>query len=305
MSKVEAILSQLKEVAANPKKAMDDYKAETGKGAVGIMPIYAPEEMVHATGYLPMGIWGAQGKQISKARTYLPAFACSIMQQIMELQCEGAYDDLAAVLFSVPCDTLKCLSQKWKGANADKVIVFTHPQNRGLEAANQFLVTEYELVKKQLEAYLGVKITNAALENSIAIYNENRAVMREFVKVAADYPQVISAVDRHAVFKARQFMLKEKHTALVKELIEEIKAMPVQVRRLLLQVSCWSPTRFWKSSTNSSWLSLMTIWLRNPDRFVLTFWTAKKALCTEWQKHGSRCMVAPLQQIQRKAVARC
>ena len=223
MSKVEAILSQLKEVAANPKKAMDDFKAETGKGAVGIMPIYAPEEMVHATGYLPMGIWGAQGKQISKARTYLPAFACSIMQQIMELQCEGAYDDLAAVLFSVPCDTLK-----WKGANADKVIVFTHPQNRGLEAANQFLVTEYELVKKQLEAYLGVKITNAALENSIAIYNENRAVMREFVKVAADYPQVISAVDRHAVFKARQFMLKEKHTALVKELIEEIKAMPVQ-----------------------------------------------------------------------------
>lgn len=226
MSKVEAILSQLKDIAANPKKAMDDYKAETGKGAVGIMPIYAPEEMVHATGYLPMGIWGAQGKTISKARTYLPPFACSIMQQVMELQCEGAYDDLAAVLFSVPCDTLKCLSQKWKGTSP--VIVFTHPQNRGLEAANTFLVKEYELVKAQLEHYLEVKITNADLERSIAIYNENRAVMREFVKVAADYPQVIDAVSRHAVFKARQFMLKEKHTELVKELIAEVKAMPVQ-----------------------------------------------------------------------------
>lgn len=226
MSKVEAILKQLADVAANPKKAMDDYKAETGKGAVGIMPIYAPEEMVHATGYLPMGIWGAQGKTISKARTYLPPFACSIMQQVMELQCEGAYDDLAAVLFSVPCDTLKCLSQKWKGTSP--VIVFTHPQNRGLEAANKFLVKEYELVKAQLEHYLGVTITNAALERSIAIYNENRQVMREFVKVAADYPQVIDAVSRHAVFKARQFMLKEKHTELVKELIAEVKAMPVQ-----------------------------------------------------------------------------
>lgn len=226
MSKVEAILSQLKDIAANPKKAMDDYKAETGKGAVGIMPIYAPEEMVHATGYLPMGIWGAQGKTISKARTYLPPFACSIMQQVMELQCEGAYDDLAAVLFSVPCDTLKCLSQKWKGTSP--VIVFTHPQNRGLEAANKFLVKEYELVKAQLEHYLGVTITNAVLERSIAIYNENRQVMREFVKVAADYPQVIDAVSRHAVFKARQFMLKEKHTELVKELIAEVKAMPVQ-----------------------------------------------------------------------------
>ena len=90
------------------------------------------------------------------------------------------------------------------------------------------LVKEYELVKAQLEHYLGVTITNAALERSIAIYNENRQVMREFVKVAAEYPQVIDAVSRHAVFKARQFMLKEKHTELVKELIAEVKAMPVQ-----------------------------------------------------------------------------
>ena len=44
MSKVEAILSQLKEVAANPKKAMDDYKAETGKGAVGIMLSTLPKK---------------------------------------------------------------------------------------------------------------------------------------------------------------------------------------------------------------------------------------------------------------------
>ncbi|MFI3175149.1 MAG: 2-hydroxyacyl-CoA dehydratase family protein [Bacillota bacterium] len=226
MSKVEAILSQLKEISENPKKALDDYKAATGKGAVGIMPIYAPEEMIHATGYLPMGIWGAQGKTVSKARTYLPPFACSIMQQVMELQCEGAYDELSAVLFSVPCDTLKCLSQKWKGTSP--VIVFTHPQNRGLEVANEFLVEEYELVKAQLEKILDVKITNLDIEKSIVVYNENRAVMREFVDLCAEYPQVINAVNRHAVFKARQFMLKEEHTKLVKELIAEVKAMPVQ-----------------------------------------------------------------------------
>lgn len=225
MSKYETILSQLKDVAANPKKAMDDYKAETGKGAIGILPLYAPEELVHATGYLPMGIWGGQ-KTITKARTYLPAFACSIMQQVMELQCEGAYDDLAAVLISVPCDTLKCLSQKWKGTSP--VIVFTHPQNRGLEAANKFLVEEYKIVKRKLEEIVGAPITNADIEASIKVYNENRAVMREFVKVAADYPQIIDPVSRHAVFKSRMFMEKSKHTALVKELIEEIKAMPVE-----------------------------------------------------------------------------
>ena len=225
MSRVDEILNQLKGIAADPKKAMNDYKEETGKGAIGIMPLYAPEELVYATGRLPMGIWGGQ-KAISKARAYLPPFACSIMQQVMELQCSGAYDELEAVVFSVPCDTLNCLSQKWKGTSP--VITFTHPQNRGLESANLFLVEEYKIVKDKLEQIVGAPITNAAIEDAITVYNENRAVMREFVKTAADYPQVVDPVARHAVFKSRMFMDKAKHTVLVKELIEEIKKSEIQ-----------------------------------------------------------------------------
>ena len=226
MRTVEEIIAELKAIADDPKKAMEDYKKETGKGAVGIMPVYCPEEIVHASGYLPMGMWGAQKKAISKARTYLPPFACSVMQSVMELQLEGAYDDLDAVIFSVPCDTLKCMSQKWHGKAP--VITFTHPQNRGLESANMFLVEEYKIVKDKLEQIVGETITNAAIENAITIYNENRAVMREFVKTAADYPQVIDPVARHAVFKSRMFMDKAKHTVIVKELIEEIKKADIK-----------------------------------------------------------------------------
>ena len=99
MRTAKEIINEFKAIADNPRKAMDDYKKETGKGAVGIMPVYCPEEIVHAAGYLPIGMWGAQKKQISKARTYLPPFACSIMQSVMELQLEGVYDDLEAVIF--------------------------------------------------------------------------------------------------------------------------------------------------------------------------------------------------------------
>ena len=88
MRTAKEIINEFKAIADNPRKAMDDYKKETGKGAVGIMPVYCPEEIVHAAGYLPIGMWGAQKKQISKARTYLPPFACSIMQSVMELQLE-------------------------------------------------------------------------------------------------------------------------------------------------------------------------------------------------------------------------
>ena len=226
MRTAKEIINEFKAIADNPRKAMDDYKKETGKGAVGIMPVYCPEEIVHAAGYLPIGMWGAQKKQISKARTYLPPFACSIMQSVMELQLEGVYDDLDAVIFSVPCDTLKCMSQKWHRPVPS--IVFTHPQNRKIakDAANVFAREEFAIVKAKLEDILDVHISNKALKNSIAVYNENRAACREFSDVAAEYAAVVTPSDRHAVIKARWFMEKSRHTALVKELIAALKAEP-------------------------------------------------------------------------------
>ena len=226
MRTAKEIINEFKAIADNPRKAMDDYKKETGKGAVGIMPVYCPEEIVHAAGYLPIGMWGAQKKQISKARTYLPPFACSIMQSVMELQLEGVYDDLEAVIFSVPCDTLQCKSQKWN--RPVPAIVFTHPQNRKIakDAANVFAREEFNIVKEKLEDILDVHISNKAIKNSIAVYNENRAACREFSDVAAEYAAVVTPSDRHAVIKARWFMEKSRHTALVKELIAALKAEP-------------------------------------------------------------------------------
>ena len=40
MRTIDSIIAELQAVASNPKKAMDDYKKATGKGAVGIMPLF-------------------------------------------------------------------------------------------------------------------------------------------------------------------------------------------------------------------------------------------------------------------------
>lgn len=219
MDRIREIINTLDACVKNPKQAIIKHKELTSKGAVGVMPLYAPEEIIYAAGYLPIGLWGAQ-KEVSKARTYLPPFACSIMQTTMELQIEGAYDDLDAVVFSVPCDTLKCMSQKWKGKCPS--IVFTHPQNRKLEGANSFLATEYRLLKEKLEKLLGVKISDEAINKSIEVYNENRRTMRKFTEIAAKHPNCIDPIDRHIIIISRWYMDKADHTKLVNELIDEL-----------------------------------------------------------------------------------
>ncbi|MDY0241159.1 MAG: 2-hydroxyacyl-CoA dehydratase family protein [Rhodospirillaceae bacterium] len=225
MNAIAERLGAFRAVADRPAEAPALHKARTGKGAIGVFPVYAPEEIVHASGFLPVGLWGGSVR-ISRAQAFLPSFACSIMQSVMELELKGTYDDLTAVLISSPCDTLKCMGQKWKGKCPS--IQFVQPQNRELESANLFLVEEYKLVRSKLEAIIGEAISDEAISASIAVYNRNRQAMREFVGLAAIHPDLISPVDRHAVVKSRYFMDKALHTEWVEGLSALLRAQPVR-----------------------------------------------------------------------------
>jgi Benzoyl-CoA reductase/2-hydroxyglutaryl-CoA dehydratase subunit, BcrC/BadD/HgdB len=224
MSSIQGILNQMKAAYKNPTQTVADYKAKTGKGAVGCIAPYTPEEMVHAAGYLPIGLWGGQ-VELNRVRAVLPAFACSIMQSVKELELTNRYDILSAVICPSACDTLKAIGQKWTRKDTP-MIQFVHPHNRKLPAAVTFLSREYQSVRERLEAAIGERISDEAINRSIDIYNAQRKVMREFGEVAADYPDLIDPIDRHVVFKSAFFMRKEDHAALVSALIDLLKTEP-------------------------------------------------------------------------------
>ena len=94
----------------------------------------------------------------------------------------------------------------------------TYPQNRKPAYGKEFTKAGYERVKEDLIKATGLSFDEEKLKESIKIYNEHNAVMREFSKVAAKHPE-LSARDRSDVFKSAGFILKEEHTAMVKELL--------------------------------------------------------------------------------------
>ena len=223
MSKIETLKKELRDIAANPGSSIDSLK-KTGKKLVGMGPEYSPDEIAIAAGAYPIGIWGGQ-KSIQKARAELPPFVCSIMQSMKEYELEGTYDNLDAVIFPSLCDTLKCMGQKWKGKAP--IIQFAHPQMRIIDASVIYLTEEYRLVAERLEKVLGVKITEAQMNDAIEVCNANRVALSEFVEVAANHPDKIKPADRHMVIKARYFIDRAEHTAKIKELTAELKAAPV------------------------------------------------------------------------------
>lgn len=227
MSKIHSILEAMAQPVQNPRAAVAYFKEQgTNRHVIGCAPEYCPEEIIHAAGMLPVGMWGGK-TAIAGAAAYFPSFACPMLQSTLELGLRGVYDQLSAVIIPSHCDHLKCFGQDWKVAIPQvRVLQFAHPFNSKLETAIAYLQAEYRRIKTALEEIGGQPITDEALHHSIDVYNTHRRVMREFTRIAPDYPVTITPQVRHLVMKSGYFMDKAEHTGLVQRLIDALGSQP-------------------------------------------------------------------------------
>ena len=225
---IELMMKEFQEVAYNPGKQLASFKA-AGKKVIGVLPYYAPEELVYAAGMVPMGMWGSNNKSIVRAKEYCATFYCTIAQLALEMLLDGTMDELDGLITPTICDTLRPMSQNFRVSIGAKIptIFLAHPQNRFAPWGLQFCVDQYTNVKKMLENIAGKEITSEDIRNAIKVYNASRAARREFVKLASDHCDVVTPTLRSAVLKASYFMLKDEYTAKLVALNEELKKLPV------------------------------------------------------------------------------
>ncbi len=224
MSALETQLAAFAEAANNPSAVLDEHIA-AGKRVIGVGPYYIPEELVHAAGAVPFGVWGRVGTA-KEAKKYFPPFYCSICQMTLEMGMEGTLSKLSALMTTGLCDTLRAASQNYKVGMGIPQIYVSQPQNRTSAAGRQYAITSYTETKRKVEEAAGQVITDEALSASIKLFNEWRAAMREFVKLAGAHAGEVSIANRLAVINAGYYLEKEKHLAMVKELNASLAALP-------------------------------------------------------------------------------
>lgn len=226
MDEIKELLEQFKYYANNPRKQLDKYLAE-GKKAVGVFPYYAPEEIVYAAGIVPFGVWGGQGS-IERAKAYFPTFYYSLALRCLEMALDGTLDGLSASIITTLDDTLRPFSQNYKVGVGQKIpmIFLNHGQHRKEEFGKTYNARIFNKAKEELERICGVTVTDENLKKAFEVYNENRSEKRRFIKLAAKHPQTVKASDRCYVLKSSYFMLKDEHTALLKQLNAKLEALP-------------------------------------------------------------------------------
>ena len=223
----EVLLNEFKECSEHPYRVISAYKQE-GKKVIGVLPYFAPVELVVAAGMVPMGIWGSNKKTIAQAKEYCATFYCTIAQLALEMLLDGTLDQLDGIITPTICDTLRPMSQNFRVAMEGKLpcIFLAHPQNRKPAFGLQFTVDQYMHVKSELEKISGNTITDEALRDAIKVMNRSRKARREFVKLAGQHPEAISAVERSAVLRSAWFMEPAVHAQKLEELNAELAKLP-------------------------------------------------------------------------------
>ncbi len=215
--------------------------------AIGYFPVYAPAELIHAAGMLPVGLNGAGDRlDLQHADARFGSFICSIIKTTLEMGLTGRLAPLDGVLFTGICDSARNLAFVCERNFPQQSIEFLHlPQNPASSASAGFLKGEYQRLAGRLEQLGGRKIDDRGLQAAIALYNENRALLRALYAQRAAQPHQMRTLDLYLVMRAGNFVPVETHNAWLREALAELAspaAKPRDSLRIVIEGSfCEQP----------------------------------------------------------------
>ncbi len=200
--------------------AVQEWKAAVpGRKAIGYMPIYVPRELIHAAGMLPVGILGGgDALEVIQGDAYYQSYICRIPRSTIELGLTGRLNCLDGMLFPSICDVIRNLSGMWKMLFKDKYVRYIDvPQNYQDNVGGSFYISEMQILREDLAKIAGREITDADLNASIAVYNENRAAIADLYKYRAAAPWQAPTSEIYVLLRAGMVLPVEEHTVLVRE----------------------------------------------------------------------------------------
>ena len=209
--------------------AVKQWKAaKPGRMAIGYMPVYVPRELIHAAGMLPVGILGGGDQlEVIQGDAYYQSYICRIPRSTIELGLTGRLDCLDGMMFPSICDVIRNLSGMWQILFPSKFVrYFDVPQNYEDAVGGKFYVSELEVLRDELGKLRGSPITDAEIDASIRVYNDNRAAIRDLYAFRAVKPWQAPTSEVYLVLRAGMVLPPEEHTQLVREYIAAADALP-------------------------------------------------------------------------------
>lgn len=213
--------------------AAREWKAAgENRHVIGHLPIYVPRELIHAAGMLPLGIMGGGDQlEVIHGDAYYQSYICRIPRSTIELGLSGRLDFVSGMIFPSICDVIRNLSGMWMTLFPGVYVkYFDTPQTFEDEIGGQFYIGEMRELLEGLEGISGHKVTDDAINASIALYNENRRAIRDLYEHRAARPWQFPAWESYLLMRAGLILPVEEHTRMIRDYIAaaEAESRPVK-----------------------------------------------------------------------------
>ena len=218
---LDGVLYECRELIEDPKfPTVQRWRASGGK-VVGHFQVYFPEEIVHAAGVLPFKLRGAPLEPL-KADSHFGSYLCSILKTSLELVL-SKHIELDMFVTHPICDAARNLAGVWGRNFPFPCQILYLPQNANSSHAREYLRGEYDRLKRCIEEIAGRSVTDDDLRNSLNVFNQNRALLRELYAIKRDTPWLLSMDEAYSLLCVGGMIPREEHNQMLRAVLPLIR----------------------------------------------------------------------------------
>ncbi len=229
-----AILERAHALIAEPLGAVAGrWKAEhPGGRAVAVYPVWAPAEVIHAAGMLPLALLGGgTSVELTHADARFQSFVCSVAKSTLELGFQGLVKGVDGFVFSNICDVARNLASIYKRNFSDAFVAYLHlPQNSTSPAVTAYAASELRRLAEGFAAAFGLAVTPGALAKSIETYNVLRDRVRALYAFRIEEPQKLSTTELYALLRATTLVSPEEAIGWLDTVLAELPGREARPR---------------------------------------------------------------------------
>ncbi|HNZ58897.1 MAG: 2-hydroxyacyl-CoA dehydratase [Syntrophorhabdaceae bacterium] len=199
-----------------------ELKAE-GKKIIGYLSALCPVEIMTAAGVVPIRMVGNVSESITKGDAYMETIVCPFVRNVFDSAIKGRYTFLDGMVLPHQCDSIDRTNDVWRDNLKLPYWHFINFPHVTDDPSIEFTKEILRLFINTLEDFTGKKISDETIVQAIKLHNENRRLMRDLYDFRKSNPPLISGAEMMKVLVAAMSLPVEESSALIKDVIEEIK----------------------------------------------------------------------------------
>lgn len=195
---------------------------EAGGKIVGHFQVYFPEEIAHAAGLLPFKMRGAPVEP-RHADSRFGSYLCSIIKTSLELALSKRVELELFVTHPI-CDAARNLAAVFGRNFPYPCQILYLPQNAASPAAREYLRDEYQRLRELCAGIAGRAVSDDDLRASIAVFDRNRALLRELYAIKRETPWLVAAHEAYALTAIGGLLPREEHNEILEHVLPLLRS---------------------------------------------------------------------------------